>query len=254
MQEIVKEMEQLGIEIASITETKKKGSGSEIVGNYLHFYSGIPKDNRAKRGVALLIHKKWKHVITNWQCTDERIITMNINILKTRFTVIGVYGPNEDEPVVNKDLFYETLQRVITDFGNKRELVLIGDFNAHTGHSTDSPIIGSFGEEESNDNGTRLIDLCEQNNLKIANGFFQHKDIHTFTWTQNTRNLKSIIDYVIVRQDSQMKTTNVRVHRGPCCGTDHYLVKAIFYVPPRQITGKIERCKEELSEMQHDKV
>jgi hypothetical protein len=114
-------------------------------------------------------------------------------------------------------------------------LVLIGNFNTRTGRSSNSPIIGRFGEEESNDNGARLIDLCKQSNLKIANGFFQHKEIYKFTWTKKTRNLKSMIDYVIVRQDSQVKTTNVRVHRGPCCGTDHYLVKATFYIPPRQL-------------------
>jgi hypothetical protein len=38
MQEIIKEMEQLRIDIAHITETKKKGSGSEVCENYLYFY------------------------------------------------------------------------------------------------------------------------------------------------------------------------------------------------------------------------
>ena len=71
---------------------------------------------------------------------------MNINILKTRFTIIRVYGPNEDEPVANKDFFYETLQRVLTDFGN-RELVIIGDFNGHTGRSNNSHIIGLLAEK-----------------------------------------------------------------------------------------------------------
>jgi hypothetical protein len=66
MQEIIKEVEQLRIIIESITETGKKGSQSEVIGNYLHFCSGIPKEKRAKRGVSLLIHKKWKHNITNW--------------------------------------------------------------------------------------------------------------------------------------------------------------------------------------------
>ena len=162
MQEIIKEMEQLRSDIASITETKKKGSGTELIGNYLHFYSGVPKESRGKR-VSLLIHKKWTHNITNWQCSDERIITVNINILKTRFTIIGVHGPNEDEPVTNKHLFYETFLKVVKDFGNNRKLVLVGDFKARS------------------DNGARLIDLCEQNNLKITNGFFQHKEIYKFT-------------------------------------------------------------------------
>ena len=57
MQEMIKEMEQLRTEIASVTETKKKGSGSEVSGNYLHFYSGVQKENKAKRGVSLLLYK-----------------------------------------------------------------------------------------------------------------------------------------------------------------------------------------------------
>jgi hypothetical protein len=70
---------------------------------------------------------------------------VNINTLKTRFTIIGVYGPNEDEPVVNKEFFYETPQRVLKDFRNNRGLVPIGDFDARTGRSSNSLIIGMFG-------------------------------------------------------------------------------------------------------------
>ena len=99
---------------------------------------------------------KSDHNITNWQCIDERIVTVNINILKARFTIIGVYGPNGDEPVANKDSFYETLQTVVTDFGNNRQLVITGDFNARTERSSSSHIIGGLGEE-CNDNGARLI-------------------------------------------------------------------------------------------------
>jgi hypothetical protein len=40
-----------------------------------------------------------------------------------------------------------------------------------------------------------------------------------------------------------VKTTNVRVHRGPCCGTDHYLVKATFYITPRQLMEKMKHEK-----------
>jgi hypothetical protein len=66
--------------------------------------------------------------------------------------------------------------------------------------------------------------------------FFQHKEIYKFTWTQKTRNLKSIVDYVIVRQDSQVKTTNVRVLRHrPLFGKSHILPTA------ETINGKNER-------------
>jgi len=60
--------------------------------------------------------------------------------------------------------------------------------------------VGPFGEEVINDNGDKLIDVCEQNLLKILNGYFKHKKIHQYTWHQDTLELKFIIDYIIATQ------------------------------------------------------
>jgi len=59
--------------------------------------------------------------------------------------------------------------------------------------------VGPFGEEVINDNGDKLIDICEQNSLENLNGYFNHKMIHQYTWHQDTQELRSIIDYIIVR-------------------------------------------------------
>lgn len=50
--------------------------------------------------------------------------------------------------------------------------------------------------------------------------YFQHKEIHKFTWVQYTRQMKSIIDYVLVRQKTKMQVAEVRAHRGPNCSSD----------------------------------
>jgi hypothetical protein len=42
--EIIKCLEELKQDIAILTNTKKKGNGVEILGPYLHFYSGVPKE------------------------------------------------------------------------------------------------------------------------------------------------------------------------------------------------------------------
>jgi len=44
--------------------------------------------------------------------------TVNIDITKFRFTIIGVDGPNEDKPVANIFRFYETVQGTVTAVGN----------------------------------------------------------------------------------------------------------------------------------------
>jgi transposase-like protein len=43
IREIIKGLEELKEDITILTETKKKGKGLEILGPYLHFYSGVQK-------------------------------------------------------------------------------------------------------------------------------------------------------------------------------------------------------------------
>jgi len=89
--------------------------------------------------------------------------------------------------------------------------------------------VGSLGEDVINDNGDKLIDICEQNSWKILNAYFKHKRIHQYTWHQDTQELRSIIDYIITRQNSGLKFQDVRVFRGMTVGSDHYLVNAKIF-------------------------
>lgn len=91
--------------------------------------------------------------------------------------------------------------------------------------------MGQNGENTINNNGQRLIELCQQNALRIMNGWFKHKQIHQYTWIQPTRNLKSIIDYIILRQKTKLWVKDVRVLRGPECGSDHHLLVSRVFFP-----------------------
>lgn len=101
--------------------------------------------------------------------------------------------------------------------------------------------------------------------LKIMNGFFEHRDVHKYTWVQPTRGLRSIIDYMIQRQNSKLRTTDVRAFRGPECGSDHYLLVAKVIVnyrktqpkerPPEQSTSKLPNTiKYNLDSLRQDSV
>jgi len=46
--------------------------------------------------------------------------------------------------------------------------------------------VGPIGEEVINNNGDKLLDICEHNSLKSLNGYFKHKRIHQYTWHQDT--------------------------------------------------------------------
>lgn len=106
--------------------------------------------------------------------------------------------------------------------------------NSKEGKKDQDKIVGRYGEDTLNDKGSRLINICNQNNLRIMNEFFQHRDIHKYIWTQHTRNLRSIIDYVITKQNKRIKIQDTRACRGATCGSDHHLVKAIILFPNRK--------------------
>ena len=57
-------------------------------------------------------------------------------------------------------------------------------------------------------------------------GYFKHKRIHQYTWHQDTQELRSIIDYIIARQNYGLKFQGVRVFRGMTVGSEHYLGNA----------------------------
>ena len=68
------------MDVVVLTETKKKGTGSETLGNYIHLFSGVKKYERAKRGVLILINKKWKGSMKSWEDVDKRIMKLDMNI------------------------------------------------------------------------------------------------------------------------------------------------------------------------------
>ena len=50
----------------------------------------------------------------------------------------------------------------------------MGDFNAKVGCGEHLDIAGQFGLGSRNESGSRLLQFCEENNMMIANAFFQH--------------------------------------------------------------------------------
>jgi hypothetical protein len=148
-----------------------------------------------------------------------------MNLLGKKLCILGICAISNDENVLAKGDFFGKLNEVIAEMGNSREVLIAGDFNRRTGERINNQVVGPFGEEVINDNGDKLIDVCEQSSLKSLNGYFKHKRIHQYE-RQDTLELKSIIDYIIARQNSSLKFQDVRVFRGMTVGSDHYLVNA----------------------------
>ena len=66
---------------------------------------------------------------------------------------------------------YVKLKEDVLGFMQKGRVVLLGNFNARVGRSTDvDDVIGMFGEETCNASGNRLISFLNEVELVICNG------------------------------------------------------------------------------------
>ena len=122
------------------------------------------------------------------------------------------------------------INSVINGIGYPREIIMMGDFNGRTGSRTWSEVVfvGPYGEDRVNDNGERLIEICEQYSLRITNGFYQHK-----------AEISNRLHYFWIK--TGLKVQDVRFFRDLSCGSDHFLVYSKILFPYMKSTeGKSE--------------
>ena len=95
-------------------------------------------------------------------------------------TVIQVYAPtNTAEAEVER--FYEDLQDLLELIPKKDVLFIIGDWNAKVGSQETPGVTGKFGLGVQNEGGQRLIEICQENALVIANTLFQQHKKRLYT-------------------------------------------------------------------------
>ena len=180
--ELVEEVKKYKIDILGVTETKKKGQGVQNLGSHTLIYSGVNANERARAGVAILLTNNIFESC-DYNFVNERLLETNIEFKHKHIKVIVGYGPNEDAAKEVREEFYQQLQTVIDNVKANQEIIILGDLNARVGNKKDNyfGVIGREGENVESPNGEMLLDICIRNNLKIANTFFKHKNIHKMT-------------------------------------------------------------------------
>ena len=227
--ELVKEAKKYNVQVLGVTETKKKGQGVVDLGSHKLIYSGINTMERARAGVAILLTNDI-YETADFNYINERLLEVNAEFKNKNMKIIVGYGPNEDASKEDREEFYKQLQIIIDNTKTNQEILILGDLNARVGNKKDSyyGVIGKEGESIESPNGELLLDLCIRNNLKIANTFFKHKDIHKWTRVSEDRAEKSMIDYIIVSNNLFYNTNDVRVKRGAEIFSDHFMVVGKF--------------------------
>ncbi|CAF5075163.1 unnamed protein product [Rotaria magnacalcarata] len=129
------------------------------------------------------------------------------------------------------DKFYSDLQDTINNVSTNDMLIIMGDLNARVGGNQQQPAsinsVGPFTVDVENENGARLVDWCEINNIVVSNTFFQHKLLHQTSWMHLGNKIWHMIDYTLVNKKFRSSVEDVRMYRraSGAIGMDHHLMR-----------------------------
>lgn len=106
--------------------------------------------------------------------------------------IIQIYAPTTAANKAVLNYFYESLlvislrETVLRNVPSREITTVMGDFNAKIGRTAEDDdlrqIVGKFGIGERNDRGERLLDLCMEHQLTVANTCLQHHLRRVYTW------------------------------------------------------------------------
>ena len=174
---------------------------------------------------------------------SERISILTTTLKKRKYCFISVYVPTNESTVKDPEktrTFYEQLSDIISNINRNVLIIIGGHFNAKRKMRNRDPllnkIIGKYAKSDINENGEKLIELCNLHNLRITNTFFKHKSTHQTTRISpapyknvNDSKTKPLrknpyrnqVDYILVRNCETIKITDLKSTTNKITMSDH---------------------------------
>ena len=189
--------------------------------------------NKPFRGVIMQIHKRLDPEIIEIDNENANYIATIINTNGKRIGIVGIYGPNNDDPKFYKDTLNKVLKNLVikTD-----DIILAGDFNISLSDSVGNLRNGSY----NNDAFAECVRIW---NLKdIIECKAKKNDIKPLTYIHTTKNNdvnKDIFPLKAARLDgifTTIDTAELRATIGKFYPSDHASVRAEF--PESKDIGK----------------
>ena len=240
----------LNIDVCGVSETRIQDSGTII---YLKppsqpsssepFSLRLSGDSeasaRGQAGVGIALSRKAENALLDWFPVNSRLsavrlngsvkVSRNKNSRRCLF-VVSIYAPTDCSSDDLKDKFYSDLSGLLENARSSDIVMVIGDFNAQIGRLDESE--RRFGGSHAipsrrTDNGDRLLNLCAQRGLFLANTNFEHKQRHCVTWRPSMPSQPwTQIDHLAISYRWRGSVEDCRSIWSTSVDSDHALVRA----------------------------
>ena len=197
---VTAEMRRYKLHILGVSESRWTGSGRQTTTTGETVLYSEREDNQHHEEVATILRKGMEKSLLEWKPVSSRLVRARMRGRHTNITLIQCYAPTNDREDTDKNAFYRQLQAEVDAVPRHDLTIVLGDLNAKVGSDNmycDSAM-GEHGCGTGNENGVRLIDFCNMNNLVIGGTPFPHQDIHKLTRCSPNGRDKNQIDHLMI--------------------------------------------------------
>ena len=146
-------------------------------------------------------------------------------------------APTSDHNNEELEEFYDLWKEAAAQVKSGAVVIHTGDWNAKVGNEEHGQVEGKYGLGERNERGSRLVNFCEENDLMIANTWYQ----------QHTRRLQHPIspgdicryqmDFILVSRRYGNAVKHVKTYPGADIGSDHVPVVMNIHLRLKKISN-----------------
>ncbi|KAL4103878.1 hypothetical protein QTP88_019213 [Uroleucon formosanum] len=197
---IVNEVEKYKVKLTALQEIRWTNTGTININETTIFYGSCTEQRQL--GTGFSVHKDLVPAVEEFKDINSRMSVLTIEAQWFDISFVNVHAPTEDKSQDEKEAFYEQLESALNLIPSNRIQIVLGDLNAKLGkEEMFRQVTGGHSlHDETNDNGTKLIDFAIGNGLVIRN-------------------------HILVNSRFKNCIQDVRSIRGADSGSDHYLIR-----------------------------
>ena len=124
------------------------------------------------------------------------MLALRVQLRGCSLLVISGHAPHEGDDAQTKDYWWQRLHGVLSKHSRLGRVIILGDFNARLGRQV-GQITGALQDVQTNDNGERLLEFCEEYLLWVPSTFEHLHRGQQHTWVHPKGN-KARIDYILL--------------------------------------------------------
>ena len=209
--EVADLMEQRGVDILCVQETRWEGEKARYIGvGYKMWYCGI---GNKKNGKGIILKKEHVgRVVELWRVTDRICLKMEFDDIM--LNVISAYASQLWCIREVKEAFWLDLHETMEKIPKNERIVVGADLNWRVGEGNngDEECMGRHGMGKRNNEGQAAVDFAKTMELAITNTYFVKKPANRLTYNSGGRS--SLVDYIMVRRRMIKEVVDTKVIVG----------------------------------------